>query len=172
MTGNETSIEKNSVAAANEIDIEQLVREIKPGQRLIGLDLGSKTIGIAVCDPGLMVASARTTIHRTKFAKDAAILIAMAEEEDVAAFVLGFPLNMDGSEGPRVQATRAFSRNLAQKTNIPVVYWDERLTTVAAERAMLEADLSRRKRAAKIDQVAASLILQGFLDRLSTIRSQ
>ncbi len=161
-----------SKPSSNEVDIKQLVELIRPGQRLLGLDLGSKTIGIAVSDPGFRVASARTTIRRTKFSKDVIELLEIAQQEDTAAFVLGLPLNMDGSEGPRVQATRAFVRNLGQKTNIPVVYWDERLSTVAAERAMLEADLSRRKRAAKVDQVAASLILQGFLDRLSTMRDQ
>ncbi len=161
-----------SKTASNEIGIEQLVELLQPGQRLLGLDLGSKTIGIAVSDPGLSVASARTTIRRTRFSKDVVELSEIARQEDTAAFVLGLPLNMDGSEGPRVQATRAFVRNLGQKTGIPVVYWDERLSTVAAERAMLEADLSRRKRAAKVDQVAASLILQGFLDRLSTMRDQ
>ncbi len=160
------------MAPSNEIDIDQLAEIIKPGQRLIGLDLGSKTIGIAVSDPRLSVSSARTTIRRSKFAKDANVLVKLAKEEEAAAFVLGLPLNMDGSEGPRVQSTRAFARNLSQITNIPVLYWDERLTTVAAERSMLEADLSRRKRAAKVDQVAASLILQGFLDRLSVIRAQ
>jgi len=165
-------LKRASVAPSNEIDIDQLAEIIKPGQRLIGLDLGSKTIGIAVSDPRLSVSSARTTIRRSKFAKDANVLVKLAKEEEAAAFVLGLPLNMDGSEGPRVQSTRAFARNLSQITNIPVLYWDERLTTVAAERSMLEADLSRRKRAAKVDQVAASLILQGFLDRLSVIRAQ
>lgn len=157
---------------AIEISVEELFALIKPGQRLLGLDLGSKTIGIAVSDLSWTIATARTTIRRTKFSKDAEQLLDLAESENVAAFVLGLPVNMDGSEGPRVQATRAFARNMASKTAVPIVYWDERLSTVAAERAMLEADLSRRKRAAKVDQVAASFILQGLLDRLSDIRSK
>lgn len=155
----------------NEINVHQLSELIQKGQRLLGLDLGSKTIGIAVSDLSLTIASARTTIRRTKFTSDVAQLLKLAEEENTAALVLGLPINMNGSEGPRAQATRAFARNLATKTKLPIVYWDERLSTVAAERAMLEADLSRRKRAAKIDQVAASFILQGLLDRLSVIRA-
>jgi putative Holliday junction resolvase len=156
---------------ANETDIETLATLIGKNQPLIGLDLGTKTIGIAVSDLSLTIATARTTIRRTKFTKDVAELLEIADGENAAALVLGLPINMDGSEGPRAQATRAFARNLGQKTDLPIAYWDERLSTVAAERAMLEADLSRRKRAKKIDQVAASFILQGFLDRLSTIRS-
>lgn len=159
-------------STANVIDIETLATRIGKNQPLIGLDLGTKTIGIAVSDLSLTIATARTTIRRTKFTKDVAELLELAEGENALALVLGLPINMDGSEGPRAQATRAFARNLSQKTDLPIVYWDERLSTVAAERAMLEADLSRRKRAAKVDQVAASFILQGFLDRLSTIRSQ
>jgi len=159
-------------STANVIDIETLATRIGKNQPLIGLDLGTKTIGIAVSDLSLTIATARTTIRRTKFTKDVAELLELADGENALALVLGLPINMDGSEGPRAQATRAFARNLSQKTDLPIVYWDERLSTVAAERAMLEADLSRRKRAAKVDQVAASFILQGFLDRLSTIRSQ
>ncbi len=158
--------------AVNEITIDELAKAIGRNQPLIGLDLGTKTIGIAVSDLSLTIASARTTIRRTKFTKDAEQLLQLASKENAAALVLGLPVNMDGSEGPRAQATRAFARNLSQKTDLPIAYWDERLSTVAAERAMLEADLSRRKRAAKVDQVAASFILQGFLDRLSAIRSK
>jgi len=159
------------LAPTNEIDVFELSALISPGQRLLGLDLGTKTIGIAVSDLSFTIGTARTTIRHTKFSKDVEQLLELATQENVVALVLGLPINMDGSEGPRAQATRAFARNLKQKTDLPIVYGDERLSTVAAERAMLEADLSRRKRAEKIDQVAASFILQGLLDRLSDIRS-
>ena len=160
------------MASTNEIDVIELSGLLTHGQRLLGLDLGTKTIGIAVSDLTLTIATARTTIRRTKFTKDVEQLLELATQENTVALVLGLPINMDGSEGPRAQATRAFARNLSSKTDLPIVYWDERLSTVAAERAMLEADLSRRKRAAKVDQVAASFILQGLLDRLSDIRSK
>lgn len=133
---------------------------------LFGLDYGSKTIGIAVSDDGWRVASPLTTIRRTKFTKDVAALLEAAQRYGVAAFVLGLPVNMDGSSGPRVQSTRDFARNLRRHTECPVVAWDERWSTVAAERALIEVDTSRAKRRAQVDQVAASLILQGALDRL------
>lgn len=136
------------------------------GRRLIGLDLGSKTIGIALSDAGHLIATPMETIRRTKFTKDAERLIEICNEHDIGGIAIGLPLNMNGTEGPRVQATRAFERNLSQKIDLPMLFWDERLTTVAAERAMLEADLSRKKRAARIDSTAAGLILQGVLDRL------
>lgn len=138
--------------------------------RLLGLDLGTKTIGVAVSDGLLSIASGLTTIKRTKFTKDAEALDAIITEKGVLAIVIGLPLNMDGSEGPRAQATKAFVRNLGQKMDIPVIYWDERLSTVAAERVMIEADMSRKKRAEKIDSAAAAFILQGALDRLSVLR--
>ncbi len=134
---------------------------------LMGLDLGTHTIGIAVSDGLRSVASPIETIRRKKFGVDAAALLAIAEDRGVAGIVLGLPLNMDGSEGPRCQATRAFARNLDPLANRPIGFWDERLSTVAAERALLEADTSRRRRAEVIDHVAASFILQGALDRLS-----
>ncbi len=134
--------------------------------RLMGLDLGTKTIGIAISDVRLTIATARETLQRRKFTLDAEYLIAMANKEDIFAFVLGLPLNMDGSEGPRVQATRAFVRSMANLTDMPFVLWDERLSTVAAEEAMIAADVSRKKRSEKIDAVAAAFILQGALDRL------
>lgn len=134
--------------------------------RLMGLDLGTKTIGIAISDVRLKIATARETLQRRKFTLDAEYLIAMAAKEDIFAFVLGLPLNMDGSEGPRVQATRAFVRTMANLTDMPFVFWDERLSTVAAEEAMIAADVSRKKRSEKIDAVAAAFILQGALDRL------
>ncbi len=134
--------------------------------RLMGLDLGTKTIGISISDVRLTIATARETLQRRKFTLDAEYLIAMAAKEDIFAFVIGLPLNMDGSEGPRVQATRAFIRNMNKHTELPFLLWDERLSTVAAEEAMIEADISRKKRAEKIDAVAAAIILQGALDRL------
>ena len=136
-------------------------------RRLAGLDLGTKTIGVALSDPDLSIATPLETIRRTKFQADADRLIALAREHAVAGFVLGLPLNMNSSEGPRAQATRAFARNLEKRTDIPIVYWDERLTTVAAERVLLDADQSRRRRAQVIDKVAAAYLLQGALDRLS-----
>jgi len=134
-----------------------------------GLDLGTKTIGFAVSDGMRQVASPLTTIRREKFTLDAAALLRLVAERDLKGIILGLPLNMDGSEGPRCQSTRAFARNLSRLTELPISYWDERLSTVAAERALLEADTSRRRRAEVIDQVAAGYILQGALDRLRTI---
>ena len=153
----------------NSVEISDLKPLHQTGNRLIGLDLGTKTIGIAVSDILLTVASARKTLKRKKFTIDAEILLNLAKTENAFAFVLGLPLNMDGSEGPRVQATRAFARNLSNLTNLPIAFWDERLSTVAAERIMIEADVSRKKRAEKIDAVAASFILQGALDRLQQV---
>jgi putative pre-16S rRNA nuclease len=133
---------------------------------LIGLDLGTKTIGVAVSDPSRRLAAPVVTIARVRFADDAAELLKLAEERRAVGFVVGLPLNMDGSEGPRAQATRAFARNLAKLTTLPIALWDERLSTVAVERALIAADASRRKRKAVIDQHAAAYILQGALDRL------
>lgn len=133
---------------------------------LAGLDLGTKTIGVAVSDGLRQVASPLTVIRRRKFTLDAAELLEIVAQRGLAGLVLGLPRNMDGSEGPRAQSTRAFARNLSALTPLPITYWDERLSTVAAERALLEADASRRKRAEVIDQVAAGYILQGALDRL------
>ena len=140
-----------------------------PGQAIGGLDLGTKTIGISVSDLGRRFATPREVIRRVKFGIDAEALLAMAAKEKIAAFVIGLPINMDGSEGPRAQATRAFVRNMAQKTDIPFIYWDERLSTVAAERVLIEMDVSRKKRADRIDSAAASFILQGALDRLTVL---
>lgn len=131
-----------------------------------GLDLGTKTIGFAVSDLFRSVATPITTIRRTKFTEDVAQLLKLTTERGIVGLVIGLPRNMDGSEGPRAQSTRAFVRNLAKLSPLPVAYWDERLSTVAAERALLEADTSRKKRAEVIDTVAAGYILQGALDRL------
>lgn len=139
-------------------------------RRLLGLDLGTKTIGLAVSDSMWNVASPLSTIKRTKFTKDAETLFKICNEQDIGGLVLGLPLNMDGSEGPRVQATKAFQRNLDRLCPLPVTLWDERLSTVAAERAMLEADTSRAKRAELIDSIAASIILQGALERFYLLR--
>ncbi|WP_299815722.1 Holliday junction resolvase RuvX [uncultured Jannaschia sp.] len=133
---------------------------------LMGLDLGTKTIGVAVSDTMRSVATPLETIRRTKFTADAVAIEALLAARSVAGIVLGLPLNMDGSEGPRLQSTRAFARNLARRIDTPIAFWDERLSTVAAERALLEADTSRKRRAAVIDHVAAGYILQGALDRL------
>ncbi|HKA81120.1 MAG TPA: Holliday junction resolvase RuvX [Xanthobacteraceae bacterium] len=133
---------------------------------LIGLDLGSKTIGVASSDPDRRLATAVETITRRTFAADAARLLALAGERKAAGFVLGLPVNMDGSEGPRAQSTRAFARNLARMTELPIALWDERLSTAAVERELIAADVSRARRAKVIDQHAAVFILQGALDRL------
>ena len=133
---------------------------------MIGIDLGTKTLGLALSDVNRSIASGLTTLSRTRFAADAGKLLALAAEHGVGGFVLGLPFNLDGSQGPRVQATRAFARNLGKLTPLPILLWDERLTTAAAERVLLEADASRRRRAQVIDKVAATLILQGALDRL------
>ena len=134
---------------------------------LIGLDLGSKTIGVATSDPDRRIATAVETVNRKKFAADAARLLAVASERNAVGFVLGLPVNMDGSEGPRAQSTRAFARNLARLTDLPIALWDERLSTAAVERALIAADVSRARRTRVIDQHAAVFILQGALDRLA-----
>jgi len=133
---------------------------------LLGLDLGTKTIGVAVSDPDRKLAAPVITIARTRFVTDAERLLMLAKERRAVGFVLGLPLNMDGSEGPRAQATRAFARNLSKLTTLPIALWDERLSTAAVERILIEADASRQKRKAVIDQHAAAYILQGALDRL------
>jgi putative Holliday junction resolvase len=134
--------------------------------RLIGLDLGTKTIGVAVSDPDRKLATGVETIARSNFTADARRVLALAAERGAVGFVLGLPINMDGSEGPRAQSTRAFSRNFAKLTELPIALWDERLSTVAVERGLIAADMSRKRRAAVIDQHAAMFILQGALDRL------
>jgi putative Holliday junction resolvase len=136
---------------------------------LIGLDLGTKTIGVAVSDPDRKLATGVETIERKAFSADAVRLLALAAERRVVGLVLGLPINMDGSEGPRAQSTRAFARNLAQRTQLPIGLWDERLSTAAVERDLIAADVSRKKRAAIIDEHAAVYILQGALDRLARL---
>lgn len=134
---------------------------------LIGLDLGSKTIGVASSDPDRRLATGVETIARKNFTADAAKVLALAAERKAAGFVLGLPVNMDGSEGPRAQSTRAFARNLARLTELPIALWDERLSTTAVERELIAVDMSRARRAEVIDQHAAIFILQGALDRLA-----
>jgi len=153
------------------LTLEELSATLSPGRPVAGLDLGTRTIGLAVSDLGRRLATPRPVLKRVKFTQDAEALLAFAAKEKVAAFVIGLPVNMDGSSGPRVQATRAFVRTMAEKTDIPFVYWDERLSTVAAERTLIEMDVSRRKRAERIDSAAAAFILQGALDRLSSLAS-
>ncbi len=152
------------------LEIEDL--EVFSGQRILGLDLGSKTIGVALSDTLQHVATPLETIKRKKFTHDAKRLNELALKFDVAAFVIGLPLNMDGSQGPRIQATHAFVRNMGQKTDLPFIAWDERMSTVAVERVLLEADATRASRARVIDKMAAGYILQGALDRLSYLRGQ
>ncbi|MHA7849587.1 Holliday junction resolvase RuvX [Roseovarius sp.] len=151
--------------------IDAFAMTLRKGHPIMGLDLGTKTIGVAISDRLLSVATPTETIKRKKFSVDAARLLEIAIQREVAGLVLGLPRNMDGSEGPRCQSTRAFARNLEPLTELPITFWDERLSTVAAERALLEADTSRKRRAEVIDNVAASYILQGVLDRLTHMRA-
>jgi len=149
------------------LPLAEAAAHFAPRGTLIGLDFGSKTIGVAASDPDRKLAAGVTTIQRKNFSADAAALLALAAERNAIGFVLGLPINMDGSEGPRAQSTRAFARNLAKLTELPIALWDERLSTAAIERSLIEADVSRKKRAAVIDQHAAAFILQGALDRLA-----
>ncbi len=151
-------------------EVEGFAAALPPMSALMGLDLGTKTIGVAVSDTFRSVSTPLETVRRKKFGVDAARLIELIAERNIAGVVLGLPFNMDGSEGPRCQSTRAFARNLARLVDVPITFWDERLSTVAAERALLEADTSRKRRSEVIDHVAAGYILQGLLDRLAHLR--
>jgi putative holliday junction resolvase len=151
------------------IAIESLKAHLDGGRTLAGLDLGEKTIGVAISDRGLSFAHPRPVILRKKFTIDAQALLKLLEGEETGAIVVGLPINMDGSEGPRAQATRAFVRNMQPLTTLPFAFWDERLSTVAAERTLIEMDFSRAKRKTKIDSAAAAFILQGVLDRLHAL---
>jgi putative pre-16S rRNA nuclease len=148
------------------LPLTDFVGALAPGARLIGIDVGTKTLGLALSDATRNIASALVTLRRSRLAEDLRRLIELAGEHGAGGFVVGLPLNLDGTTGPRAQATRAFVRNLAKATPLPVFYWDERLSTVAAQRTLLEADLSRKRRAEVVDKVAATLILQGALDRM------
>jgi putative Holliday junction resolvase len=152
--------------------IQELPDHLSAGKTLAGIDLGDKTIGIAVSDRGLSFAHPRPMIVRKKFSLDAAALLALLAKENVGAVAIGLPVNMDGSEGPRAQASRAFVRNIARMSDVPFLFWDERLSTVAAERTLIEMDFSRKKRTGKIDSAAAAFILQGVLDRLQVLRAE
>ena len=151
-------------------DVVEFAAILPPMSALMGLDLGTKTIGVAVSDTLRNVSTPLETVRRKKFGIDAARLMDLIAERNIVGVVLGLPFNMDGSEGPRCQSTRAFARNLSRLIDIPITYWDERLSTVAAERALLEADTSRKRRSEVIDHVAAGYILQGMLDRLAHLR--
>ncbi len=149
-------------------EVADLKDRLAPGQRLLGLDVGAKTLGLAISDPALSIATPLETLRRRKLAQDAARLAAVVEEWGVGGLVIGLPVNMDGSEGPRCQSVRQFAKNLAAAgVALPVAFWDERLSTAAVERQMIEeADMSRRKQAGAVDQAAAAWILQGALDAL------
>ena len=147
--------------------LAELSARLKRDERLFGLDVGTKTVGLALSDVMRRIATPLETIRRTKFSADAARLLGLAKEHGVGGLVIGLPVNLDSSEGPRAQSTRAFARNLAALTDLPMAFWDERLSTAAAERALLEADASRKRRAEVIDKMAAAYILQGALDRLN-----
>jgi len=156
---------------AEALEIDALAPLLRPRQRLMGADLGTKTIGLALSDVERRIATPLITIRRTKFAKDAAWLVSLMNQFDTAALVIGLPLNMDGSEGPRARAARAFGRNFAPVSARPYVFWDERLSTEAITRALIEQDASRAKRAEVVDRMAAAYILQGALDRLRLLGS-
>jgi putative Holliday junction resolvase len=153
-------------------DAQAFASALPRGGAIAGLDLGTVTIGVAVSDLRRRVATPLETVKRKKFTLDAQRLLEIALRRDLKGFVLGLPVNMDGSEGPRAQSTRAFARNLERLTDLPIAFWDERLSTVAAERALLEADMSRKRRAEMIDHVAAGYILQGMLDRLGHLEER
>ena len=150
-----------------EMELDEFQSHLKKGERLLGLDLGSKTIGLALSDVMLTVATPMETIRRKKFTVDAERLLSIIKEQNVGGLVLGLPKNMDGSEGPRCQSTRQFAKNFLEKSDIPICYWDERLSTMAVTRTLLEADASRKKRDEVVDKMAASYILQGVLDKFS-----
>ena len=148
------------------VELAALKCDLKTRQRLLGLDVGTKTIGLALSDLTRTIATPMETIRRTKFTKDAEYLISLIAEHEIGGLIIGLPLNMDGSEGPKCQSVRQFAQNLAGKTDIAMAFWDERLSTVAVTRTLLEADTSRAKRAMVVDKMAAAYILQGALDAI------
>ncbi len=154
---------------SGETTLETLKASLPTKGRLLGLDLGTKTIGLALSDVERRLASPLDTIRRVKFSQDAQSLLKRAQDFEVCALVVGLPLNMDGTQGPRAQATRAFMRNLAKLSPLPFAYWDERLSTAAVTRELIAQDASRAKRAEVVDRMAAAYILQGALDRLSRL---
>jgi len=160
------------VTATPPLPIEDLASTLRPEARLLGLDVGTKTIGLALSDVTRLIATPYETIRRTKFTADAKALAEIVAKEGVGGLVIGLPINLDGSEGPRAQSTRAFARNLTGHIPLPMVFWDERLSTAAVERHLIEADASRKRRAQVIDRMAAAYILQGALDRLRTLAEE
>ncbi len=152
-------------------NMSEFVRRVADSRSLAGLDVGSKTIGVGVSDTSRIVSTPYTTIARKKFSSDVQQLLAFEREWYIGGYIIGLPKNMDGSSGPKVQSIRAFAYNLCRHTELPVTFWDERLSTVAAERYLLESNTSRRKRAQKIDSIAASVILQNALDYLNNVRA-
>lgn len=166
MTDGTTADPTPSRTGTSMTEIEAFRALLPAGRPLLGLDLGTATIGVALSDVSLLIASPLETLRRTKFAADSARLLSMIDEHKAGGLVLGYPINMDGSLGPRAQATRAFARNVNMLCALPLLLWDERLTTAQAERMLIEADQSRKRRAEVIDKLAATLILQSVLDRL------
>jgi len=160
------------VTAVPPLPIEDLASRLQPEARLLGLDVGTKTIGLALSDVTRSIATPYETLRRTKFTADAKLLAVIVAKEGVGGLVIGLPINLDGSEGPRAQSTRAFARNLAGHVDVPMAFWDERLSTAAVERHLIEADASRKRRAEVIDRMAAAYILQGALDRLRNLAGQ
>jgi putative holliday junction resolvase len=148
------------------VELSDIRAQVGRGRRIMGLDLGTKTIGLALSDVNWTIATPLETIKRVKFTPDVEALLGLAAKHDVGALLIGLPKNMDGTEGPRAQSTRAFVRNLVPKTDLPIVFWDERMSTAAVTRTLLEADASRARRAELVDKMAAAFILQGALDRL------
>lgn len=148
------------------IELGELKARLKPGARLLGVDLGEKTIGLALSDTLISIATPMETLPRGKFSGDAAKIDAIIHAHGVGGLVIGLPLNMNGTEGPAAQSARAFARNFAARSQIPIVFWDERLSTAAVTRTLIDADASRKRRAALVDKMAAAFILQGAIDRL------
>ena len=161
----------NNEAPHQTVTIDELTQSLQIGCPLLGLDPGTKTIGLALSDGLHNIATPLETIRRSKFAKDADRLVEIINAHEVSGLIIGLPLNMDGSEGPRVQSVKAFARNLAPFVKLPTCFWDERLSTIAVERTLLEADASRKRRSEVIDKMAACYILQGALDRIAQIRT-
>jgi putative Holliday junction resolvase len=154
------------------VEISELRAQVAAGMRLLGLDLGEKTIGLALSDTLLMIATPMETLKRGKFSADAQILGEIAAKQGVGGFVVGLPLNMDGSDGPSAQSARAFGRNFAARSPLPIVFWDERLSTSAVTRTLIDADASRKRRSEVVDKMAAAYILQGVLDRLRSMEGR
>lgn len=154
------------------VPLEDLPKLLRPEARLLGLDVGTKTVGFALSDVTRSIATPYHTLRRTKFTDDAKAILRAIEQNGVGALVIGLPLNLDGSEGPRAQSTRAFARNLAARIAVPIAFWDERLSTVAVQRHLIAADATRKRRAQVIDRMAAAYILQGALDRLKRLETK